>query len=135
MAKVKKFAIGTAVALAAGYVAGILTAPKSGKETRKDIKNNSAKALRETEKLLKELYVELTDAMNTATSKAKSAGQKGSKEVSEMVDNAKAARTKVKEVLSAIREGNADDPDLKAAVKQAKESKEHLYKYIKKSEN
>ncbi|MCA1806602.1 MAG: YtxH domain-containing protein, partial [Actinobacteria bacterium] len=32
-----KFAIGAVFAAAAGYVTGILTAPKSGKETRKDI--------------------------------------------------------------------------------------------------
>ena len=35
----KKVLIGTALGLAAGYVAGILTAPKSGKETRQDIKD------------------------------------------------------------------------------------------------
>ena len=55
----KKIAIRTAIGLAAGYVTGILTAPKSGKETRQDIKKNSAKVLLETEKELKELHKDL----------------------------------------------------------------------------
>jgi gas vesicle protein len=36
----KRVAIGSAVAAAAGYVAGVLTAPKSGKATRKDVQEN-----------------------------------------------------------------------------------------------
>lgn len=39
-----KFVLGTVVAAAAGFVAAILTAPKSGKETRADIKANATKA-------------------------------------------------------------------------------------------
>ena len=35
----KKFALGALFAAAIGYIAGILTAPKSGKETREDLKN------------------------------------------------------------------------------------------------
>jgi gas vesicle protein len=40
-----KFALGALIGAAAGFVAGILTAPKSGKETREDIKTvaNDAK--------------------------------------------------------------------------------------------
>ena len=33
-----KFAIGALIGIAAGFVTGILTAPKSGKETRDEIK-------------------------------------------------------------------------------------------------
>lgn len=39
--------VGTLVAAAAGLVAGILTAPKSGKETRSDIKKR-AEEMRDT---------------------------------------------------------------------------------------
>ncbi len=38
-----KFALGAVVAAAAGFVAGILTAPKSGKETRDEIKDKAVK--------------------------------------------------------------------------------------------
>ena len=37
-------AIGAAITAVAGYIAGVLTAPKSGKETREDIKVASTKA-------------------------------------------------------------------------------------------
>ena len=40
----RNFALGTAVAAAVGYLAGVLSAPKSGKETRKDIARTASKA-------------------------------------------------------------------------------------------
>ena len=38
-------------AVAAGFTAGILTAPKSGKETRKDLKDKAVKMKADTEKV------------------------------------------------------------------------------------
>ena len=38
-------------AVAAGFTAGILTAPKSGKETRKDLKDKAIKMKADTEKV------------------------------------------------------------------------------------
>jgi len=40
----KKVALGALIAASVGYVAGVLTAPKSGKETRQDIKNTGRKS-------------------------------------------------------------------------------------------
>jgi len=37
----KKLALGAVIGAAAGLVAGILTAPKSGRETREDIKKKA----------------------------------------------------------------------------------------------
>lgn len=134
MAKIgRKIAIGTAIGLAAGYVAGILTAPKSGKETREDIKKVSAQALREAEKRLKELYAELDEAIVKASKKAKELSGKGQIKLDELVDKANEAKIKAKEVLSAIRAGDAEDPDLKEAVKQATEAKNKLVDYLKKA--
>ena len=42
-----KFAIGAALGVAAGVIAGVLFAPKSGKETRKDLKDFGDKAVKE----------------------------------------------------------------------------------------
>lgn len=39
--KKQRFILGTIIGAAAGVVAGVLTAPKSGKETRADIKNKA----------------------------------------------------------------------------------------------
>lgn len=41
MAVSKRFALGAVVGLAAGVIAGVLTAPKSGRETRADIKQRA----------------------------------------------------------------------------------------------
>ncbi len=49
----KKLAIGTLIAGAAGFLAGILTAPKSGKETRADIKEVAVATTKEAEAKLK----------------------------------------------------------------------------------
>ena len=134
MAKLgRKIALGTVIGVVTGYVAGILTAPKSGKETRQDIKKVSAKALREAEKQLKALYSELDEAIVKATQKAKGFSGQGKDKLDGYVDKAKEAKQKAKEVLSAIRAGDAEDPDLKDAVKQANEAKKHLLDFIKKA--
>lgn len=41
MSQKGKFALGALIGMAAGVVAGVLTAPKSGKETRADIKKKA----------------------------------------------------------------------------------------------
>ena len=60
---VRKFAIGAALTAVAGYVAGVLTAPKSGKETRDDIKNKAVETYTTAEKELKKLHTELADVI------------------------------------------------------------------------
>lgn len=42
--RVSKLAVGAIIGAATGVVAGILTAPKSGKETREDIKDKATEA-------------------------------------------------------------------------------------------
>jgi gas vesicle protein len=129
----KKVLIGTAVGLAAGYVAGILTAPKSGKETREDIKVAGTKAWRAAEIKLKQLYHEMGDLIDQATQKAKKLSGRSKQRLNDLVDDTKEAQNKVKEVLSAIHDGDADDPELDAAIKQANEAKKHLVNYLKKN--
>ena len=52
----RKFFLGVVLGAAAGLVAGILTAPKSGKETRQELKEQGKKALDETKKTSQKLY-------------------------------------------------------------------------------
>ena len=54
-----KLAFSAVVAGVAGFLAGILTAPKSGKETRKDIKSAAMKAKKDAEINLKSIHSEL----------------------------------------------------------------------------
>jgi gas vesicle protein len=128
----KRVAIGSGVAAAAGYVAGVLTAPKSGKKTRADIRAAAEHSRSEAEKDLKRLHTELDKAIKDARSNSGKLGAKAQKELGELVDKAKDTKEKVREVLSAIHEGDADDQDLKRAVRNANLAAKNLRKYLKK---
>jgi len=130
--RTKKFAIGAVVAAAAGYVAGILTAPKSGKETRQDIKETAAKTYKTAEKELKELHTELSKLMDQAGKKAGEFKGVAQENLDKAIAGAKVAKEKARDLLSAAHEGSADDKDLDTAVKEAKKAVEHLKSYLKK---
>lgn len=129
----KKWAIGTLVAAAAGYVAGILTAPKSGKETRQDIKNAAEKGVAEAEKQLKKLHTQISDLLSEAKTKVASLKGIAQKDLQSAIDKATAAKEKARELLSALHEGSdADDKDLRKAIAEANKAIEHLKTYMKK---
>ena len=128
----KKFAVGTLIAAVAGFAAGILTAPKSGKETRKDIKDVAVKTTKEAENKLKQLHTELNDLIDEATEKGKEFQGKAKDQYQEAVDKSKVAKQKAREILSAVHEGDAEDKDLQDAIKEASNAVKHLKSYIKK---
>lgn len=129
----RNIAIGAALAAGAGYVAGILTAPKSGKETRKDIQRTALKKKAEAEKTLKNLHSELTELIKNGKSTAKDVKETAKSELVEALGKAQVAKEKAREILSAVHEGDADDEDLQKAVAEAKSATEHLKKYVKKT--
>lgn len=131
----KKLAIGAAVGVVAGFVTGLLTAPKSGKETRKDIKDTANKVTREAEKKLKELYSDLSDVIDKGKALAKKEGAKVKTELLSALQKAEKSKQRVKEVITAIRDGEAGNPELDKAVKEATAAKEHLMKYLQKPES
>ncbi|HLZ14662.1 MAG TPA: YtxH domain-containing protein [Candidatus Saccharimonadales bacterium] len=129
---VKKFAIGTILAAAAGYLAGILTAPKSGKETRQDIKEAAVKTYSEAEKQLKKLHTELNEVLAEAKGRLETVKGKAHDELEKAMDAGKTMKEKARELLSAVHEGDADDKDLKKAIDEANKAVEHLKSYLKK---
>jgi len=129
---VKKFAIAVGLAGLAGYLAGILTAPQSGKETREDIKQAARTGMTEAEKQLKRALAELGELIDEAKKRGGELSGKASKELAELGDKAKTAREKAREMLSAIHEGDAEDKDLQVAVQQANSAVQHLRAYLKK---
>jgi gas vesicle protein len=129
---VKRIAIGSTIAAAAGYVAGVLTAPKSGKETRTDIKKAADRGMAEAEKDLKRLHTELDSVIKDAKSKSEDVSKKAQKELSGLIDKAKDTKEKVREMLSALHEGDAEDQDLKRAINNATSALDHLRDYLKK---
>ena len=128
----KKVAIGSAIAATVGYLVGILTAPKSGKETRGDIKDAAARTMAEAEKELKKLHTELDKAIKQAKSNSAKLSVKAKKELDDLIVKAKVAKDKTREVLSAIHDGGADNKELDKAIKDANDSIEHLKQYLKK---
>jgi gas vesicle protein len=123
-------AIGGLFLAGLGYVAGILTAPKSGKETRKDIHDGVAKAKTEAEKKLKQLHTELGELVDKGKGAAKNLSAKAKEELDAAVAKAQAAKTRAKEVLSGLHEGESDDKELQKAIDEAKQAVDHLRKYV-----
>lgn len=129
---VKGIAISAALAAAAGYVAGILTAPKSGKETRADIKNAAVAGKAEAEKQLKQLHTQLATMLSEAKDEVSGLKGKAQKDLGEAIDKAKKAKDKARVILSAVHEGDADDQDLKKAIDEARKAMSSLKAYMKK---
>lgn len=94
-----KIALGAVIAAAAGYVAGMLTAPKSGKETRADIKNKANEVYISAEKELKKLHTELNDRLQVAGEKVTELKEKGGKQFDDAVAQAKKAKDKAREKI------------------------------------
>ncbi len=127
----KKVAVGALIAGTVGYIAGVLTAPKSGKETRKDIKNAAVRAKTEAEKRLKEMHSELNKQLTIARDKGADLKGKAKEDLDKVIETAVAAKEKAREILSSLHEGDADDPDLKKALDDAKSALKNLEKYVK----
>jgi len=132
---VKRLAIGAAIGAATGYLAGILTAPKSGKETRKDISTQAQKAKTEAEKKLKALHSELSDLLNQAKKNTSKLKQGASKEFANAFTKGQFAKEKARQILSSIHEGDSDDKDLQKAVKDVNQAITHLKTFLSKSES
>jgi gas vesicle protein len=128
---VNKVALGSAIAGAVGYLAGILSAPKSGKQTRQDIADKAGDAKTSAEDELHELNEELKDMIKNAKGKTISLGSAARAEYNETLIKAKDAQNKAGEVLKAVKNGGADNPELDKAVRQAKQAAKNLGKYLK----
>jgi len=128
----KKVAMAVGLAAAVGYVAGLLTAPKSGKETRADIKNAAQTGMDQAERQLKNITSELADLVEEAKRRGADMGEKARQQLDELVAQARAGREKAREVVSAVHSGDAKDEDLRLAVNQANSALKHLRDYLKK---
>jgi gas vesicle protein len=127
----KKLAIGTAIAGVAGYLAGILTAPKSGKQTRTDIANKAEDIKEGAVEQLEQLHEELNSLIGKAKTQTIALSAQAREEFNETVVRAKDAQNKAAHVLKAVKKGEADDPQLNKAIKQARQAQKNLSKYLK----
>jgi gas vesicle protein len=116
---------------ALGYGLGILTAPRSGKQTRGKIKkttNDSINSVTDIEKDLKKVYSQTKEILTNFSKENPTLNAKLKKTVSA----AQKSQSKVKDLLSAIHGQDNVDDDLSAALKNAKKSLDEIKKYIKK---
>ncbi|HEX5798356.1 MAG TPA: YtxH domain-containing protein [Candidatus Saccharimonadales bacterium] len=132
MKKESKWALGALIAAGAGYLAGILTAPRSGKRTRKKISSSASKARVDGEKQLKQLYSELQNLIKESETRVKKSKIKVDEEFKKQLENSKKTKQKVKMIISAIHSGEATDPDLKDMLEEAKKAKSNLSTFLKK---
>ena len=72
-----KFVLGTLLGAAAGVVAGILTAPQSGKETRDDLKTKAAELKEEAARRANSMKRENKDTVGSIKQKADRALHRG----------------------------------------------------------
>lgn len=129
---IRKIAIGTAIAGAAGYMAGVLSAPSEGKKTRKKLKKVTDHNISELEKELKVLHTELGEIMKDAKKNGDELSKSGGKKFTTAVNNAVGAKVKLRHVISSIHEGEATDKDLAKALEDAKHSLDHLKNFLTK---
>lgn len=127
----KKLAIGALIAGAAGYVTGLLTAPRSGKETREDIADKAADLRDNAEEQLQNAHDELEKLIKDTKGKTLALKAKARQEYNEAVVKAKDAKAKAGSVLKAVKAGEAKDPELNLAIKQAKQAQKNLLKFLK----
>ena len=130
----RNVAIGTLIAAGIGYAAGVLTAPKSGRETRKDLQQAAVRAKKEAEKNFKNLHTELTKLISVARKQGRKLTGSSKTEFDKAVTNAVNAKKKVGEILSAIHEGDAEDSDLQQAIDEVNKAIKHLRKYVEKDQ-
>lgn len=128
----KRLAIGTMIAGAAGYVAGLLTAPKSGRATREDIKNATDNTVSETERQLKKLHTELNELLVEAKSRSTKLQGKAMQEYEDVASMAAKSKQKVREIISAVHEGGTDNKELQRVMNDTTKAVKHLKTYLKK---
>jgi gas vesicle protein len=127
----KKIALGAVVAAAVGYLSGILTAPKSGKETRKQLVEEAEGVKESTEDQLSKANDELKVLLKDTKTKTVALSAQAREEFNEAVIRAKDAQNKASAALKAMKAGEAEDPELNKAVKQARQAAKNLSKFFK----
>lgn len=98
-----KVAVGAVVGAVAGFVTGILLAPKSGKETRKDIKVAGVKAKDEVVRTA-------SNAKDTAAAEAQKIRAKAEEVIGDVSDKAGEVKGRVEQAVEGAQKGFSKKP-------------------------
>ena len=128
----KGLALGAIVGAVVGVITGILFAPKSGKETRQDIKEATSKAAEKLSAEAHKIQEEALELIAKAEVRLKSLKGATLAKVNQHIDEVKHTSENVKSVAKAFKSGKSSDKDLDEAIKQAKAARDALKTFLKK---
>jgi gas vesicle protein len=128
----KGLAVGAVIGAIAGVITGILFAPKSGKETRQDIKDGASKASDKLQVEAAKVQKEAKQLITKVEKIAKEKSGKASETAKRHATKAKKSANDLKTVVSSFKAGEASDKDLNDAIKKVKSARTSLKNFLKK---
>jgi gas vesicle protein len=127
-----KFALGALIGAGIGLVTGFLTAPKSGRETRADIKQGAVAARDELEQKFASAHDELNQHIAAGKTAAAEFVGKAKQDLDSALESAKQVQGKAAEVARSLKKGEATDPDLEKVRADIEKTLKHLKSFLQK---
>ena len=115
---------------AASYLAGILTAPKKGSETREDIRHASVNAKISLEKSLKKLYADSSRQIERALNVNHELTKQTKRELDLLIASVKHATEKIKIYLTSIRDGDIEEEEITLLLTDGRDNTERLKLFV-----
>ncbi len=128
----KGIAVGAAIGAVVGVITGILFAPKSGKETRQDIKHAAVTASDKVLEEARKLQQEANELVEKLENFAKENGDKIGKTAQDHAKDLKHKASSLAEIAKSFKAGEASDKDLDKAIHQVKEARTSIKAFLSK---
>jgi len=127
--RIKKVIFFSTLMTGLGYIAGVLTSPKSGNELRKDIKQQTNDKIVKVEERIVIVETELNELIQSLK---ESANDKNVKEkLDKSLDIANRTKAKVTSLHNAIKDGTlTSDSDIDKAIKEVEKAAEHIKHFL-----
>lgn len=129
--RIRNLYIVTLVVGAIAYFLGLLTAPKSGKELRREIESTGHKNLIALEKQLKAQFSDLSLQLHELESKLDDSSIIVTKDINKSIAQINNLLNRSKLLLSALHDGSVDDDELIKVINEIKSLKSSVKKYFK----
>jgi gas vesicle protein len=126
----RNIVVGAILVGAASYVAGILTAPKKGKETREDIRHASINLKISLEKSLKQLYADSTKQLERALNINQQLTTRTKQELESLITAVKHARDNIKIYLTSLRDGDIEEEQITLLLSDGRDNTERLKFFV-----
>jgi len=126
----RNIVFGAVVIGAASYLAGILTAPKKGSETREDIRHASVNAKISLEKSLKKLYADSSRQIERALNVNHELTKQTKRELDLLIASVKHATEKIKIYLTSIRDGDIEEEEITLLLTDGRDNTERLKLFV-----